>query len=430
MAPTSEFRTPNGTRDILPPQSARWEVLLARFARTVEAAGYGLLISPMFEHLEVFQRVGASTDVVRKEMYQFTDRGGREMALRPEGTASVVRAFVQHRPPLPWKVWYAAPSFRYERAQAGRYRQHHQGGIEVLGTEDPDVDVEVIDLAWAFFAAIGMRQVTLRLNSLGDATCRPVYRQILSDFLAARADRLCDEHREHWQDNPLRVLDCKKPDCVAATTGAPHQVDYLCDACRDHFERVREGLAALGVPFSLDPRLVRGLDYYTRTTFEFAAAALESAQNAVGGGGRYDGLVEEMGGPPTPGIGFGIGLDRTLLACDAEGVLAASEVGPILDVYVVDFAGGAAARDITAELRAAGLRADRAFDGRSPKSQFKSADRSGARWAVIVGPDEVAAGVVGVKDLRAGGDTGQDRVEREELVAELRRRLVNASTSL
>jgi histidyl-tRNA synthetase len=418
-----EFRTPNGTRDILPPESARWEVLLARFARTVEAAGYGLVLSPMFENAEVFQRVGESTDIVRKEMYQFTDRSGRELALRPEGTASIVRAFVQHRPTTPWKTWYAAPSFRYEAAQAGRYRQHHQAGIEVLGTEDPDVDVEVIALAFEFFTGLGLRQVALKLNSLGDATCRPVYRDALSTFLEARAGQLCDEHRDHWRDNPLRVLDCKKPECVAATAGAPHQLDYLCEPCTAHFERVKEGLTALNIPFILDPRLVRGLDYYTRTTFEWAGEALESAQNALGGGGRYDGLVEEMGGPPTPGIGFGIGLDRTLLACDAEGILAAAEVAPRLDAFVVDFAGGDAARDITSQLRAAGFRADRAFGGRSAKSQLKSADRSGARLALIVGPDEAAASRVTIKDLRAGPGAGQDQVDRARLVEELRRRL-------
>jgi histidyl-tRNA synthetase len=416
-------RVPIGTRDILPPESARWEVLLARFARTVEAAGYGLVLSPMFENAEVFQRVGESTDIVRKEMYQFTDKGGRVLALRPEGTASIVRAFVQHRPPTPWKTWYAAPSFRYERAQAGRYRQHHQGGIEVLGTEDPDIDVEVISLAWSFFEAIGLRRVALRLNSLGDATCRPVYREALSAFLEARQDQLCDEHQKGWKDNPLRVLDCKKPECVAVTADAPHQLDFLCDACSRHFDRVKEGLTALEIPFRLDPRLVRGLDYYTRTTFEFEAAALESAQNAVGGGGRYDGLVEEMGGPPTPGIGFGIGLDRTLLACDAEGILAAAEVAPRLDVFVVDFAGGSAARDITALLRASGLRADRAFDGRSPKSQLKSADRSGARLALIIGPEELEGGRVTIKDLRAGPGTAQEQVDRADLVPEIRRRL-------
>ncbi len=396
---------------------------MSRFARTVEAAGYGLVLSPMFESAEVFQRVGESTDIVRKEMYQFTDKGGRELALRPEGTASIVRAFVQHRPPTPWKTWYAAPSFRYERAQAGRYRQHHQGGIEVLGTDDPDVDVEVIALAWEFFAGIGLRLVTLKLNSLGDATCRPVYREALRAFLEGRRDQLCDEHREHWEDNPLRVLDCKKPECVAATADAPHQLDFLCDACAHHFARIKDGLDALGVAFTLDPRLVRGLDYYTRTTFELAGRALESAQDALGGGGRYDGLVEEMGGPPTPGIGFGIGLDRTLLACDAEGVLATADVGPGLDVYVADFAGGEAARDITAELRRAGFQADRAFGGRSPKSQLKSADRSGARLALIIGPDEVAAGRVTIKYLRSGPGTAQEQVDRAALVDEIRRRL-------
>jgi histidyl-tRNA synthetase len=419
----AEFRTPNGTRDILPPESSRWEVLVARFARTVEAAGYGLVLSPMFENVEVFQRVGESTDVVRKEMYRFTDKGGRELALRPEGTASIVRAFVQHRPPTPWKTWYAAPSFRYERAQAGRYRQHHQGGIEVLGSDDPDVDVEVIALASEFFGGVGLRQVVLKLNSLGDATCRRVYREELSQFLSERADQLCDEHRGHWKDNPLRVLDCKKPECVAATADAPHQLDYLCDACAHHFARVQEGLTALGIAFVLDPRLVRGLDYYTRTTFEFAGGALESAQNALGGGGRYDGLVEEMGGPPTPGIGFGIGLDRTLLACDAEGILAVDELPPRLDVFVVDFAGGDAARDITAALRAAGLRGDRAFGGRSAKSQLKSADRSGARLALIIGPDEAVADRVTIKDLRSGPRTPQEQVGRAALVDEIRRRL-------
>jgi histidyl-tRNA synthetase len=418
-----EFRTPNGTRDILPPESARWEAIVARFARTVSAAGYGLVLSPMFENVEVFQRVGESTDVVRKEMYTFTDKGGRQLALRPEGTASVVRAFVQHRPPTPWKTWYAAPSFRYERAQAGRYRQHHQGGIEVLGSEDPDINVEVISLAWTFFAGLGLRLVTLRLNSLGDSTCRPVYRSALLAFLDTRRDQLCDEHRDRLEDNPLRVLDCKTPECVAATADAPHQLDYLCAACAEHFDRVKAGLDALGIPFTIDPRLVRGLDYYTRTTFEFAGRALESAQNALGGGGRYDGLVEEMGGPPTPGIGFGIGLDRTLLACDAEGVLAAAEVVTRLDVFVVDFAGGDAARDITFTLRAAGLRADRAFDGRSPKSQLKTADRSAARLALIIGPDEAAAGQVTIKDLRAPAGTPQERVARADLVEEIRRRL-------
>ncbi len=416
-----EFRAPIGTRDVLPPESARWQAAVARYATTVEAAGYGLVLSPLFEDYEVFQRVGESTDVVRKEMYDFADKAGRHLALRPEGTASIVRAFVQHHPATPWKVWYAAPSFRYERPQAGRYRQHHQVGLEVIGSEDPDLDVEVISLAWQFYAALGLKRVALKLNSLGDATCRPVYRQALREFLDRVDDELCDEHRGRTEENPLRVLDCKRPECVAATVDAPRQLDYLCQACAAHFDRVKAGLAALGIAFEIDTRLVRGLDYYTRTTFEFAGLALVSAQNAVGGGGRYDGLVAEMGGPDTPGIGFGLGLERILMACDAEGTLRAEEMAGRLEVFVVDFAGGDAARDITAQLRAVGIRADRAFDRRSPKSQLKAADRSGARLAVIVGPDEAAAHLAAIKDLRQPQPGGQQTVRRDVLVAEVRR---------
>jgi histidyl-tRNA synthetase len=413
-----EFRAPTGTRDVVPPESSRWEALVARFATVVEAAGYGLIVSPMFEDLEVFQRVGASTDIVRKEMYDFFDKGERHLALRPEGTASVVRAYVQHRPPTPWKTWYAAPSFRYERPQAGRYRQHHQIGVEAIGSEDPDLDVEIIALAWNFYAAIGLQRVNLLLNSLGDDVCRPVYREALTAYLEAHRDELCDEHRTRLEENPLRVLDCKKPECVAVTANAPRQLDYLCDACAAHFERVQAGLQALGVPYVIETRLVRGIDYYTRTTFEFAGLALESAQNALGGGGRYDGLVAELGGPPTPGIGFALGVERILLACDAEGVFGVPAEG--LDVFVVDLTDGSAARDLTFALRRGGLRADRAFDNRSAKAQFKAADRSRARLAVIVGPDELAAGKVSIKELRG---EGQDTVPLPDLVDEVRRRL-------
>ncbi|GAC1529040.1 MAG: histidine--tRNA ligase [Acidimicrobiales bacterium] len=430
------FQAPKGTFDVLPPASAAYQRVIATFAGLVGRAGYGLVVSPMFEDVAVFHRVGEATDVVRKEMYDFDDKGGRHLALRPEGTASVVRAYVEHRPPLPFKAWYAAPSFRYEAPQAGRYRQHHQLGVEALGTEDPDLDVEVVALLDGFYRALGLRRVTLRLNSLGDSQCRPVYRSELASFLAARADQLCEEHRERYVDNPLRVLDCKKPACVAATAGAPFQVDHLCAPCAEHFARVREGLGAVGVVSTIEPRLVRGLDYYTRTTFEFGADALESAQNAVGGGGRYGGLAEALGGPPTPGIGFGSGIERVLLACAAEGVSPAGE-RPI-DVFVVDTTGGAAARDLTHELRAAGIGADRAWDQRSFKAQFKAADRSGARLALVVGSDEEARSTVAVKRLRAGSaggheagsptdapqqDAHQQEVTRSEVIALVRKML-------
>ncbi len=410
------FRSPVGTRDVLPPESARWERLVALFAGTVERAGYGLVLSPMFEDVGVFERVGEGTDVVRKEMYDFEDKGGRRIALRPESTASVVRAYVQHRPTPPFKAWYAAPHLRYERPQAGRFRQHHQVGVEALGTDDADLDVEVVALAVSICSALGLTQVTLLLNSLGDDVCRPAYLELLTSFLAAAV--LCDEHAGSYEKNPLRVLDCKRDACRAATADAPWLADHLCEPCAGHFARVRSGLDSLGVGYTLQPRLVRGLDYYTRTTFELAAGALDTAQNAVGGGGRYDKLAEALGGPATPGIGFGMGIERLLLAADAEGVFAVP--ASAVDVWVVDTTGGAAALALTHELRAAGVSADRSFDGRSMKSQFRSADRSGAGLALVIGDSELAAATVTLRDLR-GGD--QETVDRADILQHVQERL-------
>ena len=409
------FKAPVGTRDVLPPESGRWQALVAAFAQRANLAGYGLIQTPLFEDVAVFERVGESTDVVRKEMYDFEDKGGRRVALRPEGTAGVVRAYVQHHPPLsPWKVWYVAPNFRYERPQAGRYRQHFQVGVEALGTDDPDVDAEVIALAWDLYRALGLQKVVLLLNSLGDPACRPAYFEILRDYLRERRSELCDEHRERLEEAPLRVLDCKRSACRTATADAPRMVDHLCDPCREHFEAVQRALAALAVPFAIDTRLVRGLDYYTRTTFEFQAGALESAQNAIGGGGRYDLLAESMGGPATPGIGFGSGIERILLACDAEGVFAATEA--TVDVWVVDMTGTPAgpALELSHQLRAAGVSADRAFGGKSTKAQMKAANRSGARLAVIVGEQELADQTVTLRDLRS--DREQETVPRDKFI--------------
>jgi histidyl-tRNA synthetase len=416
---SAEFRAPVGTFDVLPPASARYSEVVARFSARAERAGYGLIIQPMFEDIGVFQRVGASTDIVRKEMYDFEDKGGRHLVLRPEGTAAVVRAYLQHRPTPPFKVWYLTPKFRYERPQAGRFRQHHEVGAEALGTDDPDLDVEVITLAWRFYDDLGVTKKRLLLNSLGDGECRPAYRTLLLAYLEERRDQLCDEHRDRIAENPLRVLDCKREACRSATADAPSQVDHLCGPCRAHFDRVKAGLDAAGIAFTIETRLVRGLDYYTRTTFEFAGDALDSAQNAIGGGGRYDGLAEQLGGPATPGIGFGLGIERILMACDAEGLLPVPDI--VLDVFVVDVTGGEEGRDLTAELREAGLRADRAFDGRSMKSQLKGADRSGARLALIVGDDERQAGTVTVRDLREAGP--QASVARGDVIDEVRKRL-------
>ena len=394
-------RSPKGTHDVLPPESSRWEELIARFATLAERHGFGLAHTPAFEDARVFLRgIGEASEIVGKEMYEFEDRSGRRLALRPEGTAPIVRAFIQHHPAVPWRVWYVTPAFRYEQAQAGRYRQHHQLGVEVLGTQDPDVDVEVIALAHDFYVSLGLSTFSLRITSLGDATCRPAYLVELSTFLEGVADRLCDEHSTTWRRNPLRVLDCKREPCRSATASAPRLRERLCEPCEAHLGRVLEGLRTLGIDYREDDRLVRGLDYYTRTTFEFTGLALESASDAIGGGGRYDLLAEALGGPPTPGIGFGSGIERILLACDAEGVLPVH--APTADVFVVDVTGGAVARDVVLALRRSGVRAERAYDARSMKSQLKVADRSGAPIAVIVGQAELDAGTVVVRDLVQG----------------------------
>jgi histidyl-tRNA synthetase len=409
-------RAPKGTHDVLWPESSRWEALVVAFAGRARRAGFGLTLTPVFEDARLFRRgMGGQSDVVNKEMYEFTDRSDRPLALRPEGTAPIVRAFVQHHPPVPWKAWYVTPAFRYEEPQAGRYRQHHQLGVEVLGTEDPDVDVEVIALAARFYADLGLRRIDLAVNSMGCADDRPVYVAALRQYLGGRAGELCDEHRERFDVNPLRVLDCKQPRCRAVTEDAPRLVDFLDASCAAHLARVRRGLDALGIGHRLEPRLVRGLDYYTRTTFEFAATALVSAQNAVGGGGRYDGLAEAIGGEPTPGIGFGIGIERLLLACDAEGTFAVSPAPA--EAFVIDLTGGEEARDLVDELRQAGLAALRAYDGRSAKSQMKQADKSGARFAVIIGPEERQNGVVTLRPLRESGE--QQTVARGDLVTRL-----------
>ncbi len=406
-------RAPKGTHDVLWPESTRWEALIALFAQRVEAAAYGLTHTPIFEDVAVFRRgIGDGSEIVGKEMYEFTDRGGRQLALRPEGTAPMVRAYVQHRPPLPWKAWYVTPSFRYERPAAGRYRQHHQVGIEALGVVDADLDVEVISLAVGFYGDLGLSDFTVKLNSMGDNVCRPGYLALLGDYLAERSDQLCADHGQRLASNPLRALDCKTDECRSATEGVPRFIDHLCEPCRTHFDRVQDGLGAVGVPFVLDHRLVRGFDYYTRTTFEFASGAIDAAHDAIGGGGRYDGLVEMLGGDPTPGIGFGIGIERVLIACDAEGVFPLDP--PPLDAYVIDVTGGAQARDLTDQLRRAGLRCDRAFDERSMKSQMKSADRSGARFALIVGTQELADATVTVRPLRHAGE--QQTVPLDQVV--------------
>ena len=411
-----EFQTSPGMRDVLPPDSGRWRAFVDRFAGTVGPAGYGLVAPPLLEDLGVFQRVGEATDVVSKEMYDFVDKGGRHVALRPEQTAGVCRAFVQHRPATPWKVWYHGPNFRYEKPQRGRYRQFDQVGVEALGSDDPYLDVEVIALAWDFFVALGLRRVRLVLNSLGEPDDRAAYVRALAGWFGDRREELTKESQETLVRNPLRVLDSKRDADQALVAAAPRIHDFWSPSAAAHFADVRRGLDHLAVPYVVDDRLVRGLDYYRRTTFEFQGLTLDSAQNALGGGGRYDGLVEDLGGPATPGVGFALGVDRTLIACDDEGVFGAPDPSP--RVFVVDTTGGFQALSIANELRRAGVPTERSYDQRSMKSQMKAADRSGASIAVIVGSDEVASGTVILRSLRRAS---QESVPREKLIEHLER---------
>ncbi|HEY7930949.1 MAG TPA: histidine--tRNA ligase [Acidimicrobiales bacterium] len=419
------FQSPVGTHDVLGPESRLWEGVIATFAQWAYRYGFSLVISPLFEDVGVFHRgIGEASDVAKKEMYVFEDRGGRRLALRPEGTASVVRAFVQHHPTTPWRAWYVTPAFRYERPQAGRYRQHHQLGVEVLGSDDPAIDVEVIALAERFYRAIGLRRFRLHVNSMGHAACRGAYVEVLKVYLAQHVDELCDEHQKVWSVNPLRVLDCKKAACVVVTVAGPQLPDYLCDACREHFAAVTQGLNAIGIDFAVAPRLVRGFDYYTRTTFEFSSDALDAAQNALGGGGRYDQLAEQLGGEPTSGIGFGSGIERLLLARHAEGEDEAL-LKRTVDVFVVDTTGEDLATKLVDDLRVQGFAVARAYDQRSMKAQMKLADRSGARLALLVGPQERARGEVTIRDLRSADfEQTQASVARDAVVDAVIQRLL------
>ncbi len=410
---TPSFQALPGTRDLLPPETDRMRALVSIFADEAAQAGFGQVTPPIFEDLQVFVRIGEATDVVSKELYSFEDKGGRQIALRPEQTASVCRMYAERRPVTPWKAWYYGPNFRQERPQKGRYRQFDQVGAEVIGSHDPDVDVELIAMASRFYTRLGLSDVSLLVNSLGDKADRPRYLEALVAHFERDLDALSEQSRHTLALNPLRVLDSKRPQDADLIAAAPILADYLSHEASDAFGKVTAGLDALGVSYKVAPRLVRGLDYYTRTTFEFAADALDAAQNAVGGGGRYDGLVADLGGPEDPGVGFALGVERTLLACDAEGVFDAPDRG--IDVWVVCTAASPAALVLADELRQAGFRTDRAFDGRSMKAQMKAANRSNAPVAVIVGDDEMASGSVSIRPMQGQGE--QAAVSRDQMIS-------------
>ncbi|MGH7229444.1 MAG: histidine--tRNA ligase [Nitrospiraceae bacterium] len=389
-----------GVKDILPAEIARWQVIEGTAHRLAMLYGYQEIRVPIFEVTELFARsIGATTDIVEKEMYTFQDRDGTSLTLRPEATAGAVRAYIEHNlaaSPTSQKLYYLGPMFRHERPQAGRHRQFHQFGVESFGSADPRADIEVISLLWRFLSELGLPDLTLEINSLGEAADRPAYKAILLDFLKKREDRLCQNCRRRMDTNPLRVLDCKVPECMAATKDAPKLTDHLSSNARRHFDEVLAGLSTLKIPYVLNPRLVRGLDYYTMTSFEVTSRRL-GAQNAVGAGGRYDGLVEVLGGPKTPAVGFAVGLERVSLMLPDAAVPA-----PPMMVFVAAFGaqGAPAGLRLLHEIRALGVRADTDYRASTLKAHLRQADRLGAAFTLIVGDDEVSKGCLLLRNMR------------------------------
>ena len=401
MSPT--YQAPKGVPEYYGEEGAAFLAVRNALSGAAVRAGYEYIELPVFEDTALYQRgVGESTDVVQKEMYTFTDRGQRSITLRPEGTVGVIRSVIEHgmdRGGLPLKLWYAGPFFRAERPQHGRYRQLQQVGVEAIGSDDPALDAEVIAIAFEGYRALGLSGFRIELTSLGDHNCRPAYRELLQHFLSGLD--LDDDTQRRAQMNPLRVLDDKREDVKKQLVDAPLMMYHLCGSCAEHFADVRSHLDALGVPYVINPRMVRGLDYYTRTTFEFVHDGL-GAQSGIGGGGRYDGLMAELGGQALSGIGFGLGTDRTLLACKAEGITPG--IAGRVDVFLVGLSQEPkkALVVLAGALRASGVRVDLAYGDRGLKGSMKSADRSGAKFAVIVGDRDLEAGIAQIKDMTTG----------------------------
>ena len=399
------YKAPRGTADVLPADQLYWSHIIQTAEALCRRYGYQRIDTPLFEDAGLFQRsIGAGTDIVEKETYSFEDRSHELLTLRPEGTAPVCRAYLEHgmhNLPQPVKLYYIAPSFRYERPQAGRYRQFHQFGYEALGETDPALDAEVIDMAWQLYRELGIGGLTVLLNSIGDSQCRPAYIQALVAYYQGLDDRMCRDCRMRLEKNPLRLLDCKQEGCQPLIQAAPKMLDYLCQECRDHFAHVERYLSLLGVPYQIEHRLVRGLDYYTKTVFEVAPSG-GGQQSTVGAGGRYDGLIEALGGRPTPGIGFAAGVERMALTLKRQGTVLDDPGRP--QVYLAYH--GAAAKDaavrLARQLRDAGLNTTLAVGDRSLRAQLRHANALNAAHAAIIGEEEVGQGTVTLRHLETG----------------------------
>ena len=396
------YRAPRGTSDILPKEQTHWRYVEQKAADISQLYGYERIDSPAFEDTRLFARsVGEGTDIVEKQMYTFEDRGGSQVTLRPEGTAPVCRAYLEHglhNLPQPVKLYYLASIFRYERPQAGRYRQHYQFGYESIGDDDPALDAEVIDMAWQFFLSLGLHRLSLQLNSIGCKKCRPAYLPVLKEYFAAYSQNLCPDCKSRQIRSPLRLLDCKKPACQQPAESAPRSVDYLCPQCDEHFNQLKRYLGLLGLPFQVNHRLVRGLDYYTRTVFEVQPEA-EGAQSALGGGGRYDDLIEELGGKPTPALGFATGIERIILNLKTQNISVPALPRPrVFIAYLGDEARGEAIK-LASRLRQAGVGVIETLGGKSLKAQLRQANALDAGYAVIIGEEEVRTGTVVLRDM-------------------------------
>ncbi|MDI9492407.1 MAG: histidine--tRNA ligase [Bacillota bacterium] len=410
---------PKGTKDILPSEVYRWHWVEESFRDCCARYGFSEIRTPLFEHTELFKRgVGDTTDIVQKEMYTF-ELAGRSLTLKPEGTSPVVRAYIENKlyaEPMPAKYYYNIPCFRYEKMQKGRQRQFHQFGIEIFGTENMMADAEVIALAMDYLSGLGIDDLSLRINSIGCPACRTEYKKVLQEYLAPKLDILCDTCKDRFDRNPMRILDCKSPVCKEATRDAPRMIGYLCAECKEAFEDLRDNLTALSIPYTIDTDIVRGLDYYTKTAFEIVSDKI-GAQSTVCGGGRYDHLIEEIGGPPTPGVGFGLGIERLLLVLDAAGIRIPKPEPCDVFIAVLGNEPRAQALQIAQSLRSAGYKILTDVMGRTLKAQLKYADRSEASYTVIIGEDELQKGVVSLRNMK---QSTQKEIKIDEITAEIR----------
>ena len=410
---------PKGTKDTLPSQVYRWHYVEKKFSEICEKYGYKEIRTPIFEHTELFQRgVGDTTDIVQKEMYTFTDHGNRSITLKPEGTSPVARAFIEHKQYAevqPTKYCYITPCFRYEKPQSGRLRAFHQFGIEIFGTTNMIADAEVICLGYDFLHKMGIKDIQLRINSVGCPECRKKHREALRRFLEPVYDQLCNTCKDRYERNPMRILDCKSETCQSLVKDAPDMLDYLCDECRDAFEDVKKNLDAMGIAYTVDPRIVRGLDYYTKTAFEFVTES-NGTQGTVCGGGRYDHLIEEIGGPPIPGVGFGLGIERLLMLMDEHGVEIPQPEPLKAFIAVMGDDAKAFGLKLLRELRQKGVKAEMDTLARNIKGQFKYADRRGAKYTVVIGDTELAEGAVSIKEMAT---SQQRQVKLDDLLEEL-----------